>query len=133
MTARYCDKDVLSKWIDIYVIPVYHKYWGQRHKDPIKVYGENSSLYYYPDSTVYTTINVLSTIFASLLCTIPIFVLYFVQSPLARLGSILAFTVLFSSVMAVIARAERVQCFAATAAFAAVLVVFVGSTNCIPT
>ncbi len=30
LTARYRDKDVLSKWIDIYIVPQYHRYLGQR-------------------------------------------------------------------------------------------------------
>jgi hypothetical protein len=45
-----------------------------------------------------------------------IFVLYFVRTPLARLGSIVAFTVLFSAILAIIARARRIDCFAATTA-----------------
>jgi hypothetical protein len=45
-----------------------------------------------------------------------IFVLYFVRSPLARLGSIVAFTGLFSVVLGVIGRASRVESFAATTA-----------------
>jgi hypothetical protein len=45
-----------------------------------------------------------------------IFILYFVHSPLARLGSILAFTALFSAVLGVIGRASRVESFAATTA-----------------
>lgn len=44
------------------------------------------------------------------------FVLYFIRSPVARLGGVVAFTTLFSVVMAVIARAKRAECFAATTA-----------------
>jgi hypothetical protein len=32
MTHRYQDKDVLSKWIDIHVIPFYHRTLGHRLK-----------------------------------------------------------------------------------------------------
>jgi len=45
-----------------------------------------------------------------------IFILYFVRSPLARLGSIVAFTGLFSAVLGVIGMASRVESFAATPA-----------------
>jgi hypothetical protein len=45
-----------------------------------------------------------------------IFVLYFVRSPLARLGGIVAFTGLFSAVLGVIGRASRVESFAVTTA-----------------
>lgn len=93
----------------------------------------------------------LSTILASLLPTMSAFVLYFIRSPIARLGGVVAFTVLFSVVLAVIARARRAECFAATTAlvlpnipnllghpgllkapmyrFAAVMVVFVGNVG----
>jgi len=135
LTARYRNKDVLSKWIDIYIIPLCHRLWGDRLGKRVKLCEENASsmtltsLYYYDDSTVRVFVNTLSTILASLLPTVSIFVLYFVHSPLARLGSIVLFTILFSVVLAVIAKARRVDCFAATTAFAAVLVVFVGSTT----
>ncbi len=76
-----------------------------------------TSLYYYRDSTVHTTINVLCTVFSSLLSTMTIFILYFIRSPLARLGSIVAFTLLFSAVLSLVARARRVDCFAASTAY----------------
>jgi hypothetical protein len=44
------------------------------------------------------------------------FILYFIRSSIARLGGVVAFTILFSVVLAVIARATRVECFAATTA-----------------
>lgn len=51
--------------------------------------------------------------------------LYFVHSDGARLGMIAAFTVLFALSMALFTNARRAETFAATAAYAAVLVVFV--------
>jgi len=69
----------------------------------------------------------MSTILASLLPTLSAFALFFIRSPVAQLGGIVAFTVLFSVVLAVIARAGRVECFAGTTAFAAVLVVFINN------
>jgi hypothetical protein len=44
------------------------------------------------------------------------FLLYFLRSPIARLGGIVASTVFFSVVLAVIARPKRVESFAATTA-----------------
>ena len=72
--------------------------------------------YYYRDSTVHTVIDALSTALACLLTTVPAFVLYFIQSPVARLGGIVIFTAMFSVVLAVITRARRVERFAATTA-----------------
>jgi hypothetical protein len=44
------------------------------------------------------------------------FTLYFVHSPIAKLGVIFASTVLFSLVLAIISRTKRVEIFTATAA-----------------
>lgn len=51
--------------------------------------------------------------------------LYFVHSNGVRLGMIAAFTILFTLSMALFTNARRAETFAATAAYAAVLVVFV--------
>jgi hypothetical protein len=116
------------------------------------VFSSTSPLYCYSDSKGHAAIEMLSTTLASLLPTMSAFVLYFVRSPIARLGGVVAFTILFSVVFAVIARARRAECFAATTAlvlsnlptlqghplgllkapanrFAAVLVVFVGNVG----
>ena len=116
------------------------------------LFSSASPLYCYSDSKAHAAIEVLSTTLASLLPTMSAFVLYFVRSPIARLGGVVAFTILFSVVFAVIARARRAECFAATTAlvlskiltlqghplgllkapanrFAAVLVVFVGNVG----
>ncbi|CAH0014474.1 unnamed protein product [Clonostachys rhizophaga] len=64
-------------------------------------------------------------------CMIPILgvlVLYFVQDKGARLGVIVAFTAVFSVTLSVLATAAIKDIFSATAAFPAVLVVFVGTS-----
>jgi len=48
-----------------------------------------------------------------------ILALYFIHSPLARIGAIACFTFLFSAVLILIAKARRIDCFAATTVFAA--------------
>lgn len=131
MTDKYHDKDIIAKWIDVYIIPLYHRALGYRLKDPEKL-REGSSvtatrLFYYSDATVRTIVDTLSTIIASLLPTIPAFALYCIRSPIIRLCAIFFSTVLFSVVLAVIARPRRIECFGATAAYAAVLVVFIGN------
>jgi hypothetical protein len=32
MTNRYQEKDVISKWIDVYIVPLYHRTLGRRLK-----------------------------------------------------------------------------------------------------
>lgn len=89
-------------------------------QDPEKLREDSSvsttPLYYYSDNTIHAVIDTLSTILASLMPTVSAFVLYFIRSPVVRLGGIVAFTFLFAVVLAVIARARRVECFAATTA-----------------
>jgi hypothetical protein len=58
-----------------------------------------------------------------------IIILSVVRSMAARLGIVCAFTMVFSLVLALGTGARRVEIFAATAAFASVQVVFVGSTS----
>lgn len=90
--------------------------------------------------------DIISTIGAPLLTTIPMFVLYFVADIAKRLGIIMGFTVLFSitsvqispvlsflsltsASLAMFSSARRIEIFAATSAFAAVQVVYV-TVNC---
>lgn len=75
-----------------------------------------SGLTEYKDKTLSTFANVLSTMLAAMLPTICIFVLYFVKSPLSRLGAIMAFSAIFSVTLAIFTKARRVEVFAATAA-----------------
>lgn len=67
----------------------------------------------------------LSVIIAAILLTCPIVVLYFVTNPNARLGLVIAFILLFALGLSLSTSANRDSIFAATAAYAAVLVVFV--------
>lgn len=56
-----------------------------------------------------------------------IFGLYFVRSDGVRLGMVAAFTLAFALSVAALTNAKRSEVFAATAGYAAVLVVFVSS------
>jgi hypothetical protein len=59
---------------------------------------------------------VAGTVLASLMPTIAILALYCVNNTLARLGLILAFSSLFSLALRVLARARKIETFAATTA-----------------
>ncbi|KAK9427303.1 hypothetical protein V1505DRAFT_380596 [Lipomyces doorenjongii] len=71
----------------------------------------------------------VATIVASLVTTIPIIILKFVPSINWRLGLVVIFTAVFSSTLAFMSNAKRAEVFGASAAFAAVQVVFVGSVS----
>ncbi|KAK8094238.1 hypothetical protein PG997_000923 [Apiospora hydei] len=66
---------------------------------------------------------------SSTLPTLAILVLYFVKDMVTRLGLIILFTTIFAFALAFFTDAKKVEIFSATAAFAAVEVVYVGSTS----
>lgn len=129
------EKDMLTKWIDSFVRTIYHKYVGRKVHDPISLCeagggkGEETVLTYYSDGTITSVIDALSTILSSVLPTVSALVLFFINDPLMRMIALIICTLLFSTILTVMARAKRTECFAATAAFTAVLVVFLGTSN----
>jgi hypothetical protein len=56
-------------------------------------------------------------------------VLYFVERMLTRIGLVILFTATFSVTLSLFTQAKKVEIFSATATFAAVEVVFIGSTS----
>ena len=73
------------------------------------------------------TATLITTVLASILLFLPIYVLYSTPGsrPGMKLGLIALFTVLFAAVIPLVTNARRAEVFAACAAYAAVLVVFV--------
>lgn len=84
-------------------------------------------LRYYSSDMVDFTAYFVSTILAACLLFIPIYSLYHVSKskPGTVMGLIAMFTVLFAGTIALVTNARRGEIFGATAAYAAVLVVFV--------
>lgn len=70
----------------------------------------------------------LSVVLSSLLPTVMILALYFIQSMLWRIGAVIIFTAIFAVALTVFTNARKIEVYSATAAFAAVEVVFIGST-----
>jgi hypothetical protein len=60
--------------------------------------------------------------------TVVILGLYFVKNMIQRIGLVIVFTTLFAVALALFTGAKKVEIFSATAAFAAVEVVYIGST-----
>ncbi|KAL8827199.1 MAG: hypothetical protein Q9191_003333 [Dirinaria sp. TL-2023a] len=79
----------------------------------------------YNDAKISVAADITCTLFAPLLTTVPMFVLYFVSDIRTRLGIIMGFTTLFSISLALFSSARRIEVFAATSAFAAVQAVYV--------
>lgn len=77
---------------------------------------EWDGLWCYDDAYLFIVANGISTILSSLLPTTSILVLYFVRRPLVRLAVTMLFTSLFSLTLATVAKARRIDVFAATTA-----------------
>ena len=75
-----------------------------------------NGLWHYEDATVLAITNIVSTVLSSLLPTTSILILHLMESYMARLIVIMAFTVAFSLVLVMVAKARRVDVFAVTTA-----------------
>lgn len=80
---------------------------------------------YYSEGMVHKVIAGISIVMAALLLEGAIVALYLVTNPRIRLGLIALFMVLFALGIGLLSNAKRSEMFAATAAYAAILVVFV--------
>lgn len=82
---------------------------------------------YYSYRRVQVTVSLITTLSAAILLFVPIYVLYHTSAsrPNVTMGLIAMFTVIFSLALAVMTTASRSEIFGASAAYAAVLVVFV--------
>jgi hypothetical protein len=74
---------------------------------------------------VFRTVAALTMVLAAVLLIGAIVNLYLVSKPKAKLGLVAMYTILFASSVALCTNARRAELFASTAAYAAVLVVFV--------
>jgi hypothetical protein len=124
-------RDVVKSIIHSTVLPWYHHAFGSWYKKPLRILDpftgleQEMPMFYYSDRMVLYIINSASTILASMIPALCILALYFITSDLVRLGAIIGFTFLLAAVLTLIAKVEKAHCFGITAAFSAVLVVFV--------
>jgi len=80
---------------------------------------------YFEERRLSWLVTPLSITISTILLTCPIIILYFVTEPNARLGLVITFIVVFTLGLSCTTSANRDAIFAATAAYSAVLVVFV--------
>ena len=88
-------------------------------------------LYYFPERRVQYAGAIITTILSALLLVGAIVCLLFVskKSIGLRVGMIVLFTCLFAGVVGLLTNARRAEIFVSTAAYAAVLVVFISNIN----
>jgi hypothetical protein len=80
---------------------------------------------YIPEKRLANFVTVVSVLMAVVLMFVAIVTLYFVASPKKKLIIVGAYMLLFAGSVGLFTTARRSEVFAATAAYAAVLVVFV--------
>ncbi|KAH6622734.1 hypothetical protein F5144DRAFT_496076 [Chaetomium tenue] len=119
---RPADKDLLSRFLQ--------DHWVfKEHSKTTRVTNETEHI---KESHVAWVAAVISTVLAAILLLGAIVTLRLVKEENTQLGLIATFTVLFAVSVGIFTNARRAEIFAATAAYAAVLVVFVSSSpgNC---
>jgi hypothetical protein len=124
-------RDGFAQFMSDAFLPSFHRRIGQKLKRPVPE-SKVHDTWEYKQKIFVLLGNVTCTILSALVPSISIFVLSFLNSMTARLSVITAMSFLFSIIMTFIVQGRRVDVFAATTAFAAVQVVFLGGQNCVP-
>jgi uncharacterized membrane protein len=90
-------------------------------------------LHYYSPARVEKLVGIIITMIIFVLLVLPVFVMYHLtsigtrDSTLDAVGLLVVFTLLFSAAMSLLTKAKRHELFAASAAYCAVLVVFISN------
>jgi len=122
-----------TQWLGQFVSKVYHKYFGHKNRPPLVVPelwkpARPSAFSQYSDRRIDSVVTVFITIMAPTLPTIGAISLYFIDSQLVKLGLIIILNFIFSAAITLVGVPRRIDAFAATATFTAVLIVFVGTS-----
>ncbi|KIW13081.1 hypothetical protein PV08_08268 [Exophiala spinifera] len=127
------NRDPLTSFLHARFLPWYHSLLGHKYKRRIYIADAYTGVrqqipfYSYSDKLVLFTVTICSTVLSSMIPALCSLALYFIRREGARMGAIVGFTFLFSMVIVLVTPAKRIETFVATAAFAAVLIVFVGN------
>ncbi|KAG8162479.1 hypothetical protein KVR01_008244 [Diaporthe batatas] len=108
------------------VARIFHRLAGEKMKVGT-VIDEEAALVSYSDSKLNQASNVLALVVSSVLPVMTIFVLNIVPSTNQRIGLTMLFTAVFAVLLAIFSNAKGAEIFGATATFAAIEVVFIGS------
>jgi len=125
------ESDQFAQFMSDGILRLFHHRIGQKLKDPIPESKIHDTWEYKQQTFVFLG-NVLCMFLSALVPSISMFVLCLLKSMLARLSVITAMSFAFAVVMTFIVQGRRVEVFAATTAFAAVQVVFLGGPNNAP-
>ncbi|USP73078.1 hypothetical protein yc1106_00352 [Curvularia clavata] len=112
--ARPIEEDYLSRFLQ--------DHWIFRSRNTSEIYDRTTV---YKNLHITRTVAGIDLLLAAILLIGAIANLYLVPNAKAKLGLVAMYTILFASSVALCTNARRTEIFAATAAYAAVLVVFV--------
>jgi hypothetical protein len=126
--------DVTTRLIHKFIVPSYHARFGYHRKQPVTISspftGEQqpTQVWSYSEGKILFIANAVSTVLASMIPSLCTLILFYIRSPIGRMGALIAFTLLFATTLSLVTNVKRAECFGITAAFSAVLVVFVGNS-----
>ncbi|KAK3346484.1 hypothetical protein B0T25DRAFT_552116 [Lasiosphaeria hispida] len=123
--ATGTETDVFTALIRRIIVMVFP--WFLRGRKAKAIIEQSSGLRRYDDDRVNAASNIISLVISSVLPILAIFVLNSRQSTTERFGFTVLFTALFALALGFFSSAKRAEIFAATATFAAVEVVFIGT------
>ena len=116
--------DRLDHWLCNVVTPVYHRVFGHRSKPDLDAEHGLGRLWIYKTAWLQYLGDVICVLLSSIVPVASIQGLYWIPTTLGRLFMITGFVILFSLLLMFVAGCRRSEVFAATSAYAAVLVVF---------
>lgn len=96
---------------------------------------EDATIAYYSPSRVEKLVGLIITFIIFILLVLPVVAMYELtsvgdrDSTIDAVGLLVVFTLLFSAAMSLLTKAKRHELFAASAAYCAVLVVFISNFN----
>lgn len=120
--------DSLAEYICAKLVPLYHNLVGHKIHRSIND-GVFDDMWEYKRNVVKELGNSLCMLLSALVPAASIFTLYFLRSTVARLAAIASMSLMFSLLMTFVIRGSRGEIFAATTAFAALQVVFLGGSS----
>ncbi|KAK5090277.1 hypothetical protein LTR05_000448 [Lithohypha guttulata] len=116
--------DAMTTWFATSFIHIYHKYLGKYiHKDSDDAEFVNNIVYTERSNSKF--MSVITTSLSSAFPVLSVVILNQCNSINLRLGILTVFTICFSAVLAFLSPKKKLEVFAASAAYAAVNVVFI--------
>lgn len=116
--------DRLDEWLSDVVTPLYHQLFGHKRKPDLGHEFGCGRLWLYQMTWLHYLGDIICVLLSSVVPVVSIQGLYWIPTTLGRLSLITGLIIIFSVLLMFVAGCRRSEVFAATSAFAAVLVVF---------